>query len=66
MKITTTIAKNKEAVLLQERLSMTIDRIRDAGTLDVSVPAIPLITLSRVVVAGDGDFDIVNDYTVDN
>ena len=60
----TIIAKNKESVLLHEKASMAIDRIKSEGTLNVRVPTPDMLTLARVIVLGEGSFEINHDYSV--
>lgn len=64
MQSTVTIAKNKESVLLYEKASMVIDRIKAIKSLEVTVPTPDMLTLARVIVLGEGSFDITNNYTL--
>jgi len=64
MQQTITIAKNKESVFLYEKTSMAIDRIKSEDTLEVTIPTPDMITLARVLVLGEGSFDISTNYSV--
>jgi len=64
MQQTITIAKNKESVFLYEETSMAIDRIKSEDTLEVTIPTPDMITLARVLVLGEGSFDISTNYSV--
>ena len=65
MLLTTTIKRNREALYLGERCGLAIDRIRAVGSFDVVVPSVDLGTLAKIIVQGEGEFDIVNKYNAD-
>ena len=49
---------------MYEKTSMAIDRIKSEDTLEVTIPTPDMITLARVLVLGEGSFDISTNYSV--
>lgn len=63
MDIEKDISKGRESAFLYEKVSMTIDRMRESkGVGDIKIPVPDLLTQAKVMVRGEGTFKVVNSY----